>query len=374
MMSRVAAGESTIAKVSNFSNAAANWMFKANGQNWWTRQRKGDAATGWLAALPKLAAKNWAELEPSFQQALTSGGLTRTDWVFLRSNMETLAPDVARSKAGAYKFFDSRRFADIPDDAIANKLGGAATRRTIEAERKRLQDASDAAMKAFVDTAVPTPGNRERAVTRLGVRANESPLAYALISSINNLIGYPTTYMMRVMRAEMRSGNPVSGMLMLSASALFYGTISQILVDLANSRTRDWLSDDPEIMATNVLDAAARGGLGGYAGSMLIDSVRYGSSPTDVVKGAPLSVLDRFMGSTIKIGNGLIEGDIDAAGAALLKEFDRSAGVTKLPYVRPLWENLFYRQWLDMLDPAAVYDTDRRFERRTGGSRIFEVE
>jgi len=365
-MAQVASGGSVLAKLSNMSNQLTNLTFTLGGQPFWTRNLKQAGAAGGLNMFGVLArTKNWADLEPYARQTLVKGGYTERDWGFIRSNAGTITREMRVGTEGRAAF-DASRFNDLPDEIVAQHLGNPnATAAAIRAEKSRLESSFNGALKSFVDDGVITPRARDTAFMRMNVNKADSPIAHAIISFGINLLGHPITYIRRAMAAELRSGKPVSGLAMLAASSLFYGTVATVATDLTRGRTREWDSDDPEIILNNVAEVTLRGGYGGIFASLVMDSVRFGKSPTGLITdSAPLGQLDRTSSQILKISGSLIEGDLDQAkadGARLAKSL---GGPLNTPLIRPIYEQLILNHVIEMNDPVGFARERQRMEDR----------
>lgn len=371
----IASGTSFSAKAANVSNSFANFMFTAGLSTYTTPRAKAATATAFVNLLARFSKLNWDEFEPAMRIALLKGGVSKEDWSFLTAHAETMvmkAPTYGRT----IDLYIPTHVEKIPDEAIAKKLGQTLFKRvsaeSIRVEKRRLANALDGAVKSFSDDSILTSGPKERAQMRMGVDSSKtSPIAQAVVSFSTTMMGFPWAYMTRAVGREIENGTPLTGIAHLTAAAMFFGTISTILIDLVKSQERDWFSDDPAVLANNFMEVLIRGGAGGLLGSVIIEAMRYGTSPTESLVGAPLGLVNRIASETIKVGQALSEGDVDKASARAVRELSRISGVTTLPYVRPIWDNLVLYPFLEMTDPEMLYDMERRLQQRQGGGLIY---
>lgn len=343
-MHETAAGRGVLFKIENLSHRYSNSIMKWGGIDWWTKTGKRAAYILVNGVVLKHFDKSFAELDRGLRAMLLRGGVREQDWDKLRG-MEGIVVDLPHGQ-----LIDIDKIAE-DDRGLANRVF--------------------AAFKGFTDDAVPTPGVRERAIMSMG--QNRGTIVGAMASIMTNLLGYPITYMTRQMgrEAEAGGGYGLSGQMKLAATSLFFGYLSTIIRDIANGRTRDYFSDDLEVQAKFLRDAAARGGLGGLFGGEVLNALSFSSPIQGLLSGATAGVLDKIVEGLIATGKHTIEGEIDKAAADFAKTIRPLIPYSNLPQTKLMMDTLLYQPLIDMLDPAMLRRMRRRWERETGGQYNF---
>lgn len=334
-----------LAKVANMSGAAANATLKYGGLLRWTRHNKEIAWVLGSSVMARMVDIPFKDLNISLKGSLIRGGVNDVDWSRLRG-----VPGAVRTE-GRHIWLDT--------DAIA-KLDPELARRI------------QAALHSFVDDAVPTPGVRERAIMTQNTKSGTGP--GFLMRGAMSLLGYPISYMTRQMAREAEAGGGfgLSGQAKLIASTTLAGYISTMSQDLAQGRYRDYTSDDLEVQGKMFFEALIRGGGGGLAGSLILDTFRFGSPVEGLLSGAPASVADTAINGVIGTISGLIEGDLDKAASSAIKTIKNTAPFVDMPFTRILTDELIFEPLLEATDPAGLRRQKSLWYKRTGGGFIFD--
>lgn len=335
------APNSVMAKITNVSTYWSNWVMKFGGINWWTRQRKGTAYILGSSMTARQLGSKYSDLDKGFRNMLARGGVLKKEWDDL-----TRIVDAKHDAGEGHILLDLDRVKEV-DEGLARRIDNALTQ--------------------FTNEAVPTPGVRERAILTQGTDAGT--VMGAVNRVMTSLLGYPLTFMTRQMGAEMEIGGARgrSGMAKLGASMLFSGYVAMVLKDLADGKTRDYLSDDPKLQAEMFLEAFGRGGFGGLASSVIIDSIRFGSPLSGIIGGAPAEVFDQAFNGLVKSIEYGAQGDIEKAASRFAQTARPFIAPLNIPQTKLLFDTMVYQPFLEMTNPQEMRRLERSWERRTNG-------
>ena len=272
-----------------------------------TNKFKEAAALSLKAQLYSLRGKKITDLPKGLQFVLARAGMTEAEWNVIRSSGDTLRRDILGTP-----FFDLYKVGDISDADIKRIAGDRATKNQISNAREELKRKMLSAAAVFADDAVPTPGIKERSIINMGT--NPGTMGGALTHVTTSLLGYPITYLYRVMGRTNEVGNYLSGYSALLISSLVAGTISDFLWNAAQGRMRDYsvLFQNHGATTDFLASAITRGGFGGIYTSLLLDYAMYGKNPENVVAGAPITLLSDVTGGARDTVMDIVEGDMDS--------------------------------------------------------------
>ena len=336
------APNNVLAKGTNYSTYWSNWVMKWGGINKWTQHNKGVAYTLASSTISRLIGSKFESLDRGFQNMLLRGGVLKEDWDKLS----------AAKESARFKDKDGHEYLDL--DALGEADADLA---------RKFQNV----LSQFANEAVPTPGVRERSLLTQG--QDPGSIVGVMVRAITSLLGYPVTFMTRQMSAEMDLGGSAtkSGMAKLAGTTLFAGYVTMLARDAAEGKTRDYLSDDLGDQAALMSEAMGRGGFGGFAASVILDSVRFGSPFSGLVGGAPLEALDQaFNGlkKSIELG---AEGEVEEAASRFGQTVRPFIAPLNIPQTSIIFDTMVYQPFLEATNPAEMRRIEKAWERRTGG-------
>lgn len=340
-------GNSFWAVPANVSTKIMDLTFKIGGQVQWTKHNKAVAASGWMSVLSRNLNKEFDSLDRGVQAVLVRGQINKRDWERLRSIRKEID---MRGKEN--RFVALEKLQELDPDLFSKVLNST---------------------EAFVNDAVPTPGVREQSIVTGG--SDPRSLTGALYRAMTMFLSYPITYMTRQMAREVetKGARAIMGSTMLAAQSLFAGYVTMVAKDYANNTKRDYFTDDLEQQRDMLLEATVRGGTGGLLGSVMIDSVQYGS-PVSTVLGAPAGqTMDRLANDIIGASSDLATAQTDDAAAESIKILQDYTPFVGLPFVKPVTDQLVFENLLEMVDPGTSADIRRQL-RSQNKERILDLE
>lgn len=334
------APNSRLGKITNATTGLSAKTMVYGGINRWTRWQKGTATILWSGILSRSLGDEWTALDQGVKNQLLRGGVGAEEWAQLKN-----IPDAVYKERGL-------EMLDID---------------TIRASNKELAARLQASLNDFADSAVPTPGVRERAIMTQG--QDGGTLYGAAFRFTTALLGYPITAITRSAMRDWEMGRTKGIMLTskFAALSMFYGYAAVVASDLAKGRTREYTSDDLAIQGALFQEALIRSGFGGILSSVVIDAMRFGSPASSILSGAPAAVIDRTTNDLIYSGKYLSQGDTDKAIASAARTIRNLTPFASLPYTKPIVDAFIYHPVLEMTDPSRLNRIERDWERKTGG-------
>lgn len=204
-----------------------------------------------------------------------------------------------------------------------------------------------------VDTAIPKPGARERAIA-LG-RARAGTVWGELARSIWQFKMFSLTVMTRVIPRLVQDGVP--GWAHYALGTMLMGYASMTVRDMASGK----LPQDPQRPGTWAA-ALVRGGGAGILGDLLLhDYGRYGRGFAEVAAG-PVAGL---VGDTAKIISGVVQGRDSSAEA--FRVAMSNMPFSNLFYLKSAIDYLFTYQVLESLNPGYMRRMERRLKEEGSG-------
>jgi len=307
---------------------AHQFFFKLNGMQWWNDSQKTGLARMMAADLAMNKNKAFSGLHKDVQNNLSLYGIGEAEWDLMRTvNMKAadgreylvpaavndLTPEqidpIIREKTGRAEVSDSARQEFIDD--LRTKIATYYT---------------DAA-----DTAIPTPGARERAIMNQGT--SRGTVLGEAIRALMQLKGFPITYLTKGMtrqfygaRAGGRSG-ALAIMQMITGTTIM-GYLAMSMKDILKGREpREVFSKDTVLKTDTLQSAFLQGGGAGILGDYMFGEFnRYGQSFTQTLAGPTFGSID----DVFKMFAKFRDGDEVAADAVRF-------GIRNTPYI-----NLFY--------------------------------
>lgn len=340
--------------------------FKANGLQWWTSAKK----EGVMAALSNNIANRsqtgWAELPSGLKSSLSAFGFKKIDWDIIG----LLEPDEIRGK----KYITLDTIDGLENLKIAKYLG--ITDNEDPQISKIKQDLGDKLNRYYIETvntAVVTPGLRERAITNFGARPGTFEGEFA--RTVMLFKSFPITFTIKVLGpsvAKARNGD-VRQLLALVAGMTAFGGVALSAKDLLKGRDPMYrinqAKEDPTKAARVAMQYMMQGGGGGIYGDFLLGEYnRYGGSLTQTLAGPVYGEIVTSIGrlySDIKdVATG--EEDVGRIGASIIQSVKNNIPGGNLPYIAPALNYLFIYQMQEALNPGYLRRMEKRAERDYG--------
>jgi hypothetical protein len=307
---------------------AHQFFFKLNGMQWWNDSQKTGLARMMAADLAMNKNKTFSGLHKDVQNNLSLYGIGEAEWDLMRT--------VNMKAADGREYLVPAAVNDLTPEQID----------PIIREKTSRAEVSDSARQEFIDdlrtkiatyytdaadTAIPTPGARERAIMNQGT--SRGTVLGEAIRALMQLKGFPITYLTKGMtrqfygaRAGGRSG-ALAIMQMVTGTTIM-GYLAMSMKDILKGREpREVFSKDTVLKTDTLQSAFLQGGGAGILGDYMFGEFnRYGQSFTQTLAGPTFGSID----DVFKMFAKFRDGDEVAADAVRF-------GIRNTPYI-----NLFY--------------------------------
>ena len=373
--SRFASRDNTAGRMFKLQQA----MFKINGMNWWNDIHKGTFAkhtANWLgvnAHLPfdvPIGAGPTKVIPDSLRKVLRLYGFDALHWDVLRK--------AAFKAENGHMYLTPDRVNGISDDVIGRlvKAGGDTdTANNIARYRDKLRSNLMAFITDQVDTAVPTPGNRERLIANWNSQSGTAK--GSVIRMLMHFKSFPITVWERVIKRELfgRGTSGVGEWLLSEAKSNFRltqlvamttvgGYISMAIKDALKGRTPKSLVNKDGSFNWEVLVSSAQrgGGLGIYGDLLFNEYDRSYKNALTTLAGPVFGQLPEVAA----IGSSAVRGQKFAQ--PLKNLMVQNTPYINLFYVRPVLDYMILWQIQEMLSPGSVRKIERKIEKENNQS------
>jgi len=335
-------------------------FFKANGMVWWNNAQKVGLARMLATDLADYAKGEWRTLPKKQQDILSYFGITEQEFNLFRDvdmgapdGRTYLFPDLAMKLEGARL-----------DQVIRDQEGTLNITESMRNKfRSKLMTKIGSYYADMADTAVPTPGARERSFMNLGtMRGTAIGEALRLFMQLK---GFPITYVSKTMMRQYQSyGGGMSGTMgivgtMVGTTILGYMALS--LKDIIKGRE----PRNPTDMKT-FADAFVQGGGAGIYGDFIFGEFnRYGQGPLETFAGPTIGTASDVLKLYAKLRDG------DPAGTAATRLVMQNTPFLNLFYTRAAMDYLFIYGIMEHNSPGYLRRMERRLEREKGQEFFF---
>lgn len=362
---------------------AHQMFFRINGMNWWNNAQKVGLARMMSADLARFAGKSFNEIGDRTRLNLERYGITEADWDVMRS-MEMKAVD-------GRDYITPSGIDTVPDSVIE-----AAALVKINATRKRpLKKATATMVQKYrddlstkistyltdsADTAIPTPGAKERAFMNQGTA--RGTIAGEALRAIGQLKGFPITMVMKGMSGQYQvskqlggsTKSGIYGLAQMMVGTTMMGYLSLTLKDILKGKEPlEAFSVENGLNAEVLTKAFVQGGGAGIYGDFLFGEYnKYGQTLTQNLLGPTFGSIDdiaRIYGNVLEA---VQTGDTDP----LVKNATRFA-VSNTPglnlfYTKTALDYLFIYGLMEKTNPGYLRRMERRMEKDMEQEFFFE--
>ncbi|HWT40379.1 MAG TPA: hypothetical protein VN081_03895 [Dongiaceae bacterium] len=228
--------------------------------------------------------------------------------------------------------------------------------RALESVDGKLFERYLSAMQDIVNTATPTPGVRERAISNKGTRAGT--LGGEALRIAMQFKNYPSMLINRVY-PSIRYEHGIQGRLATMASMLAFYYIGDSMKQLSQGKTPQSLANP-----ANMASLMVRSGMGGiYSDMMLHDYSRNGMGLADLVAGP---VTGRI-GDLASLGSAAVQGKATPVMAA--QKISRA--MPNVFLTKTVLEHTLIHAMMEMSNPGSVARSYARLKKETGQERLF---
>tara|TARA_R100001510_G_scaffold56926_1_gene63540 strand:+ start:1121 stop:3766 length:2646 start_codon:yes stop_codon:yes gene_type:complete len=356
---------------------AHNIFFRLNGMNYWNNAQKVGLAKMLAADLATYADRGFGDLPNATRFDLQRYGINETEWSLMRQ-MELEAVD-------GNKYMTSSGLDALPDSSIAQ----AALAKANETRKRKLKQPTQAMIDKYrddlstkiatyltdaADTAIPTPGAKERAIMNQGLE--RGTVLGESIRAMMQLKGFPITYISKGMTGQYYAKKQLSGMapneqqfsssgmvglaqMMVGATMMGYLSV-QLKEILKGKEPLEVFSDEtalnPELLTKAMLQG---GGMGIYGDFLFGEYNKYGQTLSQSLLGPTFGSIDDIA----RIYNNVLSGDVDAITKNATRFAISNTPGYNLFYTKTALDYLFIYGLMERSNPGYLRRMERRMKR-----------
>jgi hypothetical protein len=342
-------------------------FFRANGMSWWNNAQKVGLARMMSADLANYSSRPFDEVPTRTRLNLERYGITADDWAILGQIEQKAVDGRNYLTPGAI---------DALDDSVVESLVLARANATLKRPRKkatpdmiaRYKDELTTKLATYLtdaaDTAIPTPGAKERAIMNLGTE--RGTVLGEAIRAIMQLKGFPITYVTKGLTsqyyAKQQAGQSGAfGIAQMMIGSTMMGYLSVSLKDILKGKEPlEVFSEDYYLNPELLTKAFVQGGGAGIYGDFLFGEYnRYGQSLTQSLLGPTFGSIDDFA----RIYSDIRTGELSNAGKNSLKFAIRNIPYQNLFYTKMAVDYLFIYGLTEKVNPGYIRRMEKRMER-----------
>lgn len=356
---------------------AHNIFFRLNGMNYWNNAQKVGLAKMLAADLATYADRGFGDLPNATRFDLQRYDINETEWNLMRQ-MELEAVD-------GNKYMTSSGLDALPDSAIAQ----AALAKANQTRKRKLKQPTQAMIDKYrddlstkiatyltdaADTAIPTPGAKERAIMNQGLE--RGTVLGEAIRAIMQLKGFPITYISKGMTGQYYAKKQLAGMapneqqfsssgmvglaqMMVGATMMGYLSV-QLKEILKGKEPLEVFSDEtalnPELLTKAMLQG---GGMGIYGDFLFGEYNKYGQTLSQSLLGPTFGSIDDIA----RIYNNVLSGDVDAITKNATRFAISNTPGYNLFYTKTALDYLFIYGLMERSNPGYLRRMERRMKR-----------
>jgi len=356
---------------------AHNIFFRLNGMNYWNNAQKVGLAKMLAADLATYADRGFGDIPNATRFDLQRYDINETEWNLMRQ-MELEAVD-------GNKYMTSSGLDALPDSAIAQ----AALAKANQTRKRKLKQPTQAMIDKYrddlstkiatyltdaADTAIPTPGAKERAIMNQGLE--RGTVLGESIRAIMQLKGFPITYISKGMTGQYYAKKQLAGMapneqqfsssgmvglaqMMVGATMMGYLSV-QLKEILKGKEPLEVFSDEtalnPELLTKAMLQG---GGMGIYGDFLFGEYNKYGQTLSQSLLGPTFGSIDDIA----RIYNNVLSGDVDAITKNATRFAISNTPGYNLFYTKTALDYLFIYGLMERSNPGYLRRMERRMKR-----------
>jgi hypothetical protein len=340
---------------------AHQMFFRLNGMAWWNNAQKTGIARMLSADLANYSRKGFDKVPRETQRLLRLYRIGEVEWSLLRT-LDNKAVDGRR-------YVIPNQMDELSDDVIDPIIRDRRnTLNVTDAMRQEFKDELRTKFAAYLtdsaDTAIPTPGARERAFMNQGLpRGTVGGEAFRLVMQLK---GFPITYVMKAMDRQIASGGVV-GLAKMMVGTTMLGYLANATKDVLKGRSpQDVFNDDYTLNRETLTRAFVQGGGAGIYGDFIFGEFnRFGQSPLETFAGPTLGTANDLLKIFAKFRDG------DDATAASVRLALRNTPFINLFYSKLALDYLFVYELQEFANPGYLQRMERRMQRETGQEFYF---
>jgi len=344
--------------------------FKWNGMNWWNNAQKSGLAAILSADLAKYSNMAFNDIPIRTKLNLQRFGIKAEDWEIYR---------VMEKKA-----VDGRDYM-VPtgvDSVDSNIIAQAALREANLTRKRKLKTVTDAEIEKYkdnlktklsmffsdnADSAIPTPGARERALMNSGTQRG-TVLGEAL-RALMQLKAFPITYVTKGMSeqyvAKQQAGKSgLFGLAQMMIGTTIMGYIAMTTKDILKGRSPSEVYSEEEGLNTKTFTRAFTqgGGAGIYGDFIFGEFNRFGRSPLETFAGPTFGT----MSDILKLSASMREGNVDQVTKKSYQLLVNNMPYANLFYTKSALDYFFLYGISERLNPGYLDRMERRMQEELG--------
>ena len=356
---------------------AHNIFFRLNGMNYWNNAQKVGLAKMLAADLATYADQSFTNLPNATLFNLQRYGINETEWNLMRQ-MDLEAVD-------GNKYMTSSGVDALPDSVISQ----AALAKANQTRKRKLKQPTQAMIDKYrddlatkiatyltdsADTAIPTPGAKERAFMNFG--QERGTVLGEAIRAIMQLKGFPITYVMKGMsgqyytKKQLAGMNPndkrfsssgLVGLAQMMVGATMMGYLSVQLKEIIKGKEPLEVFSDETALNTELLSKAVLqgGGLGIYGDFLFGEYNKYGQSLSQGLLGPTFGSIDDIH----RIYSNVMSGDVDAITRNATRFAISNTPGYNLFYTKTALDYLFIYGLMEHSNPGYLRRMEKRMQR-----------
>lgn len=344
-------------------------FFRLNGMTWWNNAQKTGLARMISADLASYTNRAFDSIPTKTRLNLQRYGINAEDWA-VYSSMEKKALDG-----------NDYLVPSAVDDVDASILQAGALREANLTRKRKLKKVTDVEIQRYkdnlrtklssyltdaADTAIPTPGAKERAIMNMGTE--RGTVLGEAIRAIMQLKGFPITYVTKGMsqqyHAKKQAGESgIYGLAQMMVGTTVMGYLSMTTKDILKGKSPAEVYDDREGFnyRTFVRAFTQGGGAGIYGDFVFGEFNRFGRSPLETFAGPTFGTA----ADALKLWSSLLEGKTDQVTKNGFRMIVSNTPFINLFYTKTALDYLFLYGMMEKTNPGYLKRMERKIERET---------
>ena len=336
-------------------------FFKLNGMRYWNHAQKVGVARILAFDGAEAVGKSWNNVDSNFKQMLGKYGISEAELKLFKD------VDMKAEDGNKYLFPDLvEDISDVVLDVYIRQKQGVLNI-TDDARlkaRDELRTKIGAMYTDGADTAIPTPGAKERFIMNLGYQ--KGTVGGEAIRLLMQLKGFPITMITKGLTRQYYSSGFTGTMKMITGMTAM-GYVAMSAKDLLRGKEPKELFSDDYMKSAKVLKMSMLqgGGMGIFGDYIFGEFNRYGQSFTQTLAGPTFGTADDLFTMYSKF----------VSGEKIAKDAVRFA-VSNTPYAnlfytRAAMEYMFLHGMMEHLDPGYLRRVEKRLEKDYGQQYYF---
>jgi len=344
-------------------------FFRLNGMTWWNNAQKTGLARMISADLATYTNRAFDSIPIKTRLNLQRYGINAEDWA-VYSSMEKRAMDG-----------NDYLVPSAVDDVDAAVLQAGALRDANLTRKRKLKKVTDVELQRYkdnlrtklssyltdaADTAIPTPGAKERAIMNMGTE--RGTVLGEAIRAIMQLKGFPITYVTKGMsqqyHAKKQAGESgIYGIAQMMVGTTVMGYLSMTTKDILKGKSPAEVYDDRDGLnyRTFVRAFTQGGGAGIYGDFVFGEFNRFGRSPLETFAGPTFGTA----ADALKLWSSLLEGKTDQVTKNGFRMIVSNTPFINLFYTKTALDYLFLYGMMEKANPGYLRRMERKIERET---------